>query len=74
MSDDYSIDIRPLKRFVKEKLSHDSVLRNILLGEDDRVSAMMLMARAKIWLQLLKIEETRAFGSNASNILPLRRS
>ena len=64
MSDAFSIDIRPLKRFAIESLSHDSVLRNILLGEEELVPATLFIGRTKIWLQLLKIKETKAFGSS----------
>ena len=52
MPDEFSIDIHPLKRFAMEKLSHDSILRNILLGEDDPVPTTMLLGRTKTRLQL----------------------
>lgn len=65
MSNEFSIDIRPLKRYALEKQPNGSDLRKLLLGENDWVPAALFLGRIKVWLDLLKIEESRALGRNS---------
>lgn len=53
------VDLRGLKRFASESLPVDSVLRGILVGEDDKITADTFLARLPVWLRLSKLERRR---------------
>jgi hypothetical protein len=53
------VDLRGLKRFASESLPVDSVLRGILVGEDDKITADTFLARLSVWLRLSKLERRR---------------
>ena len=50
------LDIRPLKKFAAEKLRVGSVLREVLLAEEDKLPVEEFLAKQDVWLHLLNIE------------------
>jgi len=55
-----TIRIRKLKEFAFNHLPKDSMLRDIILSEEDEISVSTFLARLPIWLKLLKIETRRS--------------
>jgi len=49
-----TVDIKDLKKFVRENLSKNSTLRDILLAEDDELEAYEFSAKVDVWLKLLR--------------------
>jgi hypothetical protein len=47
------VDIRPLKRLSSELLGKDSMLRRVLDGERDTLSATEFVAKLGTWLAIL---------------------
>ena len=52
------LDVSGLKKFAKA-LPQGSALREVLLGEDDRMPVDVFISRFPVWMQLLKIEGRR---------------
>jgi hypothetical protein len=50
------IDLRPLKMFVLQKLSSQSIVRTVILCDNDFVNAEEYVAKVKVWLLLLRLE------------------
>jgi len=46
------VDIRKLKNFAFTQLSKPSVLREILLSEEDELDVHVFVARSLVWLRL----------------------
>jgi len=53
------VDIRPLKAFVQRCLPKRSLLRELILAEDDFISPWLFMASVRLWLRLLDLELMR---------------
>ena len=53
------IDIRPVKRLATRHLPNSSILRTVILAEDDEIEAIEFLAKLKIWLALLRSENLR---------------
>jgi len=51
-----AIDTRPLKKVAAEKLPRDSVLRDVILSEEDFLSSEEFLIRVKVWLRLFGAE------------------
>ncbi len=49
-----NVDIRPVKRLSSELLSPDSMLRRVLLSEEDTMPANEYAAKLGTWLAILK--------------------
>ncbi len=47
------VDIRPVKRLASELLASTSVLRRVLLSEDDIMPATEFVAKLRTWLAIL---------------------
>ena len=56
ISSDKLIDIRPLKAFVRRRFPKRSLLRELILAEDDFISAWVFVASVRLWLRLLDLE------------------
>jgi hypothetical protein len=50
------VDMRPLKVFASKRLAKASLLREILLTEENQLNSEEFMALVKIWLKILKHE------------------
>jgi hypothetical protein len=55
--DKKTVNIKLLKTFASEKLSHNSILRSILLSEKERLTIPEFLAKTEIWIKLLRNEE-----------------
>jgi len=49
-------DLRKLKRFVKEALPPNWILRDMILDEEDAISTTDFCAKLTLWLKLLRRE------------------
>jgi hypothetical protein len=52
-----SVNLRSLKRFAVEYLPAGSPLREVLVTEEDEISAIDFLAKARVWLTLLRITQ-----------------
>jgi len=59
VSSEKLVDIRPLKVFVQHRLPKRSLLRELILVEDDFISAWVFLASVRLWLRLLDLELMR---------------
>jgi hypothetical protein len=50
------VDLRPLKAFVLKSLSDTSMLKNIIVRDNDFVNATEFVIKVRIWLMLLQLE------------------
>ena len=57
------VDIRPLKRFAENRLPLGSHLRAVLLHEDSSLAAGVFLARLKVWLMLMRVEQEQRGSS-----------
>jgi hypothetical protein len=48
------ISLRVLKQFAVEKLPKDWPLREVLVTEEDEIGAIEFLAKARVWLVLLR--------------------
>lgn len=53
------VDVRPLKTLSSELLASDSMLRRVLLREDDEIPASEYPAKLGTWLAIMKEEFDR---------------
>jgi len=53
------VDVHPLKAFVAKKLPYSSVLRAVILNDDDFMEPWDYVAKIKIWLTLLEVDVQR---------------
>ena len=51
------IDIRALKDLVRKACPVDSVLRQVILIDDDMIPREEMMGRVRIWFMLKKLEQ-----------------
>lgn len=56
MSCDKQLDVRSLKRWVRNKLPSDSKLRELILLDADRMLPEAFLTRVEVWLSLFDIE------------------
>jgi hypothetical protein len=56
ISSEKLVDIRPLKAFVRHRFSKCSLLRELILAEDDFIPAWVFVASVRLWLRLLDLE------------------
>ena len=56
ISSEKLVDIRPLKAFVQRRFPKRSLLRELILVEDDFISAWVFVASVRLWLRLLDLE------------------
>lgn len=50
------VDIRPLKELVSKELPSSSMVRRIILQENDSISAISFLEKIRVWFQILKEE------------------
>lgn len=50
------VDMKRLKQFASEKLSHQMILRDLILNEKDFMPSTEFLVKLQIWLTLLKRE------------------
>ena len=60
-----TVYLRGLKRFVQDVLPRDSVLRELILREEDEISGEDYLVKATMWLKMIRIE-ARARGNGRS--------
>ncbi len=53
------VDLKPLKNWVLEHLSHSSTLRNVVLIENDQMSATEFYHKLRIWVHLFNLERSQ---------------
>ena len=51
-----NVDIKPLKKFVSERFPTTSLLRKVILHEDDIISINSFIERVEVWLNLIDEE------------------
>jgi hypothetical protein len=52
------VDIRVLKRFVKKNLPSNSILRQVILSEQQILYSNDFISKISVWLRILETEET----------------
>ena len=53
------IDMRPLKIFTTEKLPKDSIVRELISGERDTLTAQEFVIKAEMWLRLFGTDKSK---------------
>jgi len=60
-----TVDLRRLKHFAAESLPADSILRELILSEPDRVSATEFCVKSEVWLTLLHVGAAKRQSSRS---------
>ena len=56
------VDIRPLKAFIQRRFPKRSLLRELILAEDDFIPPWVFVVNVRLWLRLLDLELMRKDG------------
>ncbi|MHA1973481.1 MAG: hypothetical protein ACTSW1_10835 [Candidatus Hodarchaeales archaeon] len=59
MSPQKILNLKPLKQFVLEKLPKRSILRDLILSEQNQVRSSDFFTKMDLWLKLLNLEEKK---------------
>ena len=50
------VNLKTLKQFASENLTHSSPLREVLLQESDKIPRIEFLSKMQVWLKLLNFE------------------
>jgi hypothetical protein len=54
-----SVQLAPVKEFARRRLSAYPITRRIILQEPDEMPAPEFVAKCRLWLQLLELDQDR---------------
>lgn len=65
----HTVSLKALKEFARKNLLVESVLRSVLLAEDDELSSQEYLAKLDTWLKVMNLEFSSEEASRTENFL-----